>query len=84
MARRLKTATDIRRYLADLLNRIESGETDPQIATKCGYISNILLKAIELGSFEARIEALEKETRNGKHKDATSDIGEYSPNDEFL
>jgi hypothetical protein len=80
MARRLKTATDIRRYLADLLNRIESGETDPQIASKCGYISNILLKAIELGSFESRIEALE----NQKNEEPTITAGDPRNSTDFL
>ena len=32
--RRLKTATDLRRYIADLMNRVEQQEIDPQVASK--------------------------------------------------
>ena len=57
--RRLKTATDLRRYLANLINRVEQGETSPEIASKLGYLSNILLRVIEGSDLEKRIEALE-------------------------
>ena len=82
--RRLKTASDLRRYLANLINRVELGETTPEIASKLGYLSNILLRVIEGSDFEARIEALEKETENNGNKDATRNTGEYNPNDKFL
>ena len=57
--RRLKTALDLRRYLANLINRVEQGETSPEIASKLGYLSNILLRVIEGSDLEKRIEALE-------------------------
>ena len=57
--RRLKTATDLRRYLANLINRVEQGETSPEMASKLGYLSNILLRVIEGSDLEKRIEALE-------------------------
>ncbi|MFC1779578.1 hypothetical protein ACFLZU_04510 [Thermodesulfobacteriota bacterium] len=57
--RRLKTAQDLRRYLAGLINRVEQGETAPEMASKLGYLSNILLRVIEGSDLEARIEALE-------------------------
>jgi len=59
--RRLKTATDLRRYLANLINRVEQGETSPEMASKLGYLSNILLRVIEGSDLEKRIEALEVE-----------------------
>ncbi|MBE0576901.1 MAG: hypothetical protein IH613_13520 [Desulfuromonadales bacterium] len=58
--RRLKTATDLRRYLANLINRVEQGETTPEMASKLGFLVNILLKAIEISDLEKRIEALEQ------------------------
>ena len=82
--RRLKTATDLRRYLGNLINRVEQGETAPEIASKLGYLSNILLRVIEGSDFEARIEALEEETENNGNKNAASNTGEYNPNDKFL
>ena len=59
--RRLKTAQDLRRYLADLINRVEQAETTPEMASKLGYLSNILLRVIEGTDLEKRIEALEAE-----------------------
>ncbi|NTV42638.1 MAG: hypothetical protein HGA63_04995 [Syntrophobacteraceae bacterium] len=57
--RRLKTIEDVRRYLATILLRAESGELDAQIAGRLAYISNILLKAIHDGDLEKRIADLE-------------------------
>ena len=60
MARRLKSSDDVRRYLASLINRLESKKIAPEIAGRCAYISNILLRAIESTDIEARLERLEK------------------------
>ena len=60
-ARRLKTAGDIRRYIANLINRTEKGEVDPVLSGKLGYLSSILLKASELSDIEERITEVEKE-----------------------
>lgn len=58
--RRLKSAQDVRRYLAHLINYTEAGEIEPQTAGRLAYISNILLKAIEGTDLQERIEALER------------------------
>ena len=47
MARRLKTPTDCRRYIASLINRVEAGELEAQKASKLGYLANILCKSLE-------------------------------------
>lgn len=57
--RRLKSSSDVRRYLAHLINSTEAGEIEPQTAGRLAYISNILLKAIEGSELQKRIEALE-------------------------
>ncbi len=59
--RRLKTMEDVRRYIANLINRTESGDVDGMLAGKLGYLSNILIKIIEGGQLEKRIDLLEKE-----------------------
>jgi hypothetical protein len=61
MAKRLKTAVDLRRYLANLINRVESGEIETDRAGKLGYLANILLRVIEHSDLEERIEKLEKQ-----------------------
>jgi hypothetical protein len=62
--RRFKRSDDIRRYLASLLNRIETQELDPVTASKCAFISNILLRAIESSDIEARLSEIEKRLAN--------------------
>lgn len=58
--RRLKTSQDIRRYLANLINRAESGETEIMTASKLGYLASILAKVIETSDLEERIKRLEE------------------------
>ncbi|MGC8490192.1 MAG: hypothetical protein ACP5SH_00495 [Syntrophobacteraceae bacterium] len=67
MARRLKTITDVRRYLSTLINRLEENagdELDPAIAGRLAYISNILLGAIKDADIEQRVRALEEKLLN--------------------
>lgn len=70
--RRLKTASDLRRYMADLINRVEQAEITPETASKLGYLANILLRVIEGADFEARIDALEAQ-QNKKHEQQAND-----------
>jgi hypothetical protein len=57
--KRLKNLEDCRRYLAGLVNRTESGEIEPQLAGKLGYLVNILISAIKDSDLERRIEEIE-------------------------
>jgi len=57
--RRLKTMSDSRRYLANLINRVEHGEVDPAVGGRLGYLINILLRSIEGSSLEDRVKKLE-------------------------
>ena len=58
--RRLKSLEDVRRYLANLINRTEAGNVDPSLAGKLGYLANSLAKIIEGSDIEKRISELEK------------------------
>lgn len=58
MARRLKTPTDCRRYIASLINRVESGELEAQKASKLGYLANILCKSLEFEWESGKVAAL--------------------------
>jgi hypothetical protein len=66
--KRLKTLEDCRRYLAGLVNRLESGEIDGQIAGRLGYITNILISCIKDSDLETRIVELEKQLNKSKDK----------------
>lgn len=62
--RRLQSVQDLRRYLANLINRTESGKIDPGLAKTLTYMSSILLRVIEGGDIENRIENLERRISN--------------------
>ena len=57
--KRLKTMENVRIYLADLINRTESGNIEPTLSGKLGYLISILVRVIEGGDLEKRIKALE-------------------------
>lgn len=61
--RRLNNLQDLRRYLANLINRTESGEVDANLSGKLGYLASILHRVIEGGDLEARIDVLEKQLK---------------------
>ena len=63
--RRLKTLEDVRRYLANLINRTENKKVDPTLAGKLGYLANSLARVIEGSELEKRVDALETQmTKN--------------------
>lgn len=57
--RRLKSSTDIRRFLADTINRVNQEELDSGVAGKLGYLCQILAKIIEGSELERRLDILE-------------------------
>ena len=58
--KRLQTANDLRRYMASLINKTETGQLDVNLGKSLAYMSSILLRIIEGSDLEARITALEK------------------------
>jgi hypothetical protein len=57
---RLRTAFDVRRLLARLINMTLKDELDESKCTKVGYLCGVLLRAIELSELEERIKKLEE------------------------
>ncbi|MDY0307566.1 MAG: hypothetical protein RBR18_14110 [Desulfovibrionaceae bacterium] len=57
--RRLKSLDDLRRFLADVLNRLEAGELDDAAAKTRAYVVNILSAVVKDSDIEARLAALE-------------------------
>lgn len=55
----LRTAGDVAALLGETINQVRRGEIDLRISNAIGYLSGILLSAIEKGSFEARVAAIE-------------------------
>jgi muramidase (phage lysozyme) len=62
--RRLNNSQDLRRYLASLINRVEKGDLDQQLGKCLGYLSSLLLRAIENSETEERLEAIEQRLKS--------------------
>lgn len=66
--RRLQNAQDLRRYLASLINRVESGDVEVNLGKSLAYMSSILLRIIEGGDLEGRVEQLERKLESKRKK----------------
>ena len=64
----LTSARACRRYLADILYRMDANELDAAKGAKMGYIIGIILKSIELTEIETRLCELERIANNGKDR----------------
>ena len=60
MARRFNSLNDCKRYLADALNRLESGELEGDGVKVRSYCTQILSKIIAESDLEERVKALEQ------------------------
>ena len=58
--RRLKTMEDVRRLLADTVNKLNRDEIECNKASKLGYLLQIMARVIEGSDLEKRITELEK------------------------
>ena len=66
--KRLQNAQDLRRYLASLINRVESGEVEVNLGKSLAYMSSILLRIIEGSDLEGRVEQLERKLETKRKK----------------
>jgi hypothetical protein len=57
--KRFNTLPDVRRYLSDLLRRLEKNEISESKARTAGYLSNILRGVLESSDLEERLQRLE-------------------------
>ncbi|RKY68433.1 MAG: hypothetical protein DRQ24_11725 [Candidatus Latescibacterota bacterium] len=62
-SRRLKDHGDVRRHLANVINRLEKGELEPNVAGKLGYLAGMLLKALEGSELAERVARLEQKIK---------------------
>ena len=56
---RLKTISDVSRYLGKLINQVERGEIESGTAGRLGYLANILVGALKDSELEERVNKLE-------------------------
>jgi hypothetical protein len=55
----LGTTTDVSGFLAISINQLRRGQLDPRVANAMGYLTSVLLKALESGKIEDRLAHLE-------------------------
>jgi hypothetical protein len=62
--KRLQTVAEVVELLGETINQLRRGEIDLRVSNAIGYLSSILLNAIEKSSFEERLDALEAAVAN--------------------
>ena len=67
--KRFNSILDMRRYLANVINRVEQGKLDQATAGKIGYLCSILHKVIIDADIEKRLTALENKIKNREMRD---------------
>ena len=60
----LSSGGDVILLIADCINQIRRGQLDPRVGNAIGYLSGVLLKAIETGNLERRLADLESAVTN--------------------
>ena len=64
----VKNVGDVTTLLSETISQVRSGALDPRTSNAIGYLAAVLLKALQQGHLEARLQALEAvhEARNKK------------------
>lgn len=52
--------SDVTNLLTETINNVRAGLIDVKLANCVGYLSNFLLKSLELSSLENRLESIER------------------------
>lgn len=58
--RRFHSPDHVRRFISDLINRLDHDEITGNKARQLGYLSKLLLEAMGASEYDARFKALEK------------------------
>jgi len=56
---KIESCQDVVRLISETINQVRRGELDPRVANAVGYLANVLIKAVEQGDMEKRLEDLE-------------------------
>lgn len=62
----VRSADDVVALLSDVIGHVLRGEIDPKVANSAGYLSGLLLKALQQGELEERFAALEAVIRGAR------------------
>jgi hypothetical protein len=62
----LLNSQDVANLLGDSINQLRRGQLDPRVANAIGYLTSVLLRALEQGPMEERLAQLEAILTKGK------------------
>ena len=71
----LGSARELAAFLSDSINQVRRGELEPRTANTVGYLSSLLLKALEQSVLEERLDRIERSLgiAEGGRKEATNE-----------
>jgi len=73
----LKSVGDVVTLLGTTINQVRRGQLDPRVANSVGYLSGILLKALEVDALERRVFDLETATKSQPKPESLFDTEEF-------
>jgi hypothetical protein len=73
----LKAVADVVVLLGKTLNEVRRGQLDPRLSNSVGYLSGILLRALEMDGLERRISDLEAAIKSQSQFSAFDDTSEF-------
>jgi hypothetical protein len=73
----LKNVGEVVTLLGTTINQVRRGQLDPRVANSVGYLSGILLKALEVDTLERRVAELELATKNQPQSSPLFDTEEF-------
>lgn len=56
---KVEDCQDIVRLISETINQVRKGQIDPRVANAVGYLANVLIRAVEQGETERRLNELE-------------------------
>lgn len=67
----IEDCQDVVRLISETINQVRKGQIDPRVANAVGYLANVLIRAVEQGDMERRLDDLEAvvKTKRSLHED---------------
>jgi len=67
----IEDCQDVVRLISETINQVRKGQIDPRVANAVGYLANVLIRAVEQGDMEKRLDDLEAvvKTKRVSHED---------------
>ena len=68
---KVESCQDVVRLIGETINQVRKGQIDPRVANAVGYLANVLIRAVEQGDIEKRLDDLEAvvKTKRVSHED---------------